>query len=123
VPSVPNYCEECEGEGYVRGVDPLAPGALVLLPCLACAGRGIMAKQSPTFKDFNPTNDPRVAKIKHSVDELIKMVRTMTGTSGPESKRRASIAVTNFEQGAMWAVKALFSEDAVEGDDGGSDAA
>jgi hypothetical protein len=78
-----------------------------------------MAKQSPTFSDFNPTNDPRVGIIKGQADDLIRYVREKTEASGPEAKRRASIAVTNLEQGAMWAVKALFSEDAIKGDDGG----
>lgn len=79
----------------------------------------MMAKQSPTFSDFNPTGDARVARIKGGVDELIAEVRRLTGAGGPETQRRASVAVTNFEQGAMWAVKALFSEDAVRGDEGG----
>lgn len=76
-----------------------------------------MAKQSPTFSDFNPTKDDRVDWIKGNTDELIKYVRNVSAASGPEGKRRAALAVTNFEQGAMWAVKALFSEDAVKGDD------
>jgi hypothetical protein len=82
-----------------------------------------MARQSPTFKDFNPTNDPRVGIIKGQADDLIRYVREKTEAGGPEAQRRAAVAVTNFEQGAMWAVKALFSEDAVKVDDGGSDAA
>jgi hypothetical protein len=72
-----------------------------------------MDRQSPTYRDFNPTGDERVAQIKGGADELIKYVRAHTLASGPETQRRASIAVTNFEQGAMWAVKALFSEDAI----------
>ena len=75
-----------------------------------------VAKQSPTFSEFNPTGDRRVAEIKTGTDALISLVRDLTEASGPETKRRASLAVTNFEQGAMWAVKALFSEDMVEGD-------
>ena len=76
-----------------------------------------MAKQSPTFSDFNPTKDDRVDWIKGNTDELIKYVRNVSAAFGPEGQRRASLAVTNFEQGAMWAVKALFSEDAMKGDD------
>lgn len=34
-------CDRCEGEGYVRGVDVNAPGALVMLPCLDCGGSGV----------------------------------------------------------------------------------
>ena len=79
-------------------------------------------KQSPTFSDFNPTGDGRVARIKGGTDDLIRYVRDETSAGGPETKRRAALAVTNFEQAAMWAVKALFSEDAVKGDDGGAEA-
>jgi hypothetical protein len=75
-----------------------------------------MGKRSATFRDFNPTGDERVSAIKGRTDELIELVREFTAASGAEAKRRASLAVTNFEQGAMWAVKALFSEDMVEGD-------
>jgi hypothetical protein len=82
----------------------------------------LMAKQSPTFRDFNPTGDVRVTRIKGQADMLIATVREFTAASGPETQRRAALAVTDIEQGAMWAVKALFSEDAVRGDDGGGDA-
>jgi hypothetical protein len=79
-----------------------------------------VGKQSPTYRDFNPTNDSRVTAIKGVADELIEMVRQMTSAGGPQTQRRVAIAVTNIEQGAMWAVKALFSEDAIAGDDGGA---
>jgi hypothetical protein len=79
-----------------------------------------MARQSPTYSDFNPTGDDRVRWIKGHVDELIAFIQAGGEASGPKSKRMTAIAVTNFEQGSMWAVKALFSEDAVKGDDGGS---
>jgi hypothetical protein len=79
-----------------------------------------MAKQSPTFKDFNPTGDARVALIKGKTDELIAMVREFTQASGPATQRRASLAVTHYENASMWGVKALFSEDAARGDDGGA---
>jgi hypothetical protein len=80
----------------------------------------MMARQSPTFSNFNPTGDKRVAVIKTGVDALIEVVRAETAAGGEQTQRRAREAVTNFEQGAMWAVKALFSDDAVRGDDGGS---
>ena len=76
-----------------------------------------MAKQSPTFSEFNPTGDRRVAEIKTGTDALISLVRDLTEASGPETKRRASLAVTNYEQAALWAVKSLFSDDAVKGDE------
>jgi hypothetical protein len=78
-----------------------------------------MAKQSPTFRDFNPTGDSRVTEVKTGTDALIGLVRELTEGGGPETKRRASLAVTHYENASMWAVKALFSEDAVKGDDGG----
>lgn len=79
-------------------------------------------KQSPTFSDFNPTGDGRVARIKGGTDDLIRYVRDETSASGPETQRRAALAVTAYEQASMWAVKAFFSEDAVKGDDRGDDA-
>jgi len=65
-----------------------------------------MAK-SPTFKDFNPTKDVNVDAIKHQTDELIEYVRSKA-KSTPEGQRRMALAVTNYEQAAMWAVKSLF---------------
>jgi hypothetical protein len=79
-----------------------------------------MAERSATFVDFNPTGDRRVTVIKSGVDALIEFIRAETASSGPETQRRASIAITGLEQASMWGVKALFSEDAVKGDDGGS---
>jgi hypothetical protein len=82
-----------------------------------------MAKQSPTFRDFNPTGDARVGIIKGQADDLIRYVREKTEASGPQTQRRAALAITNIEQGAMWAVKALFSEDAIYVGDGVAGAA
>ena len=65
---------------------------------------------SPTFVDFNPTNNPDVQNIKQRTDELIAICRSIGDANvSPESKRRVALAVTNYEQAAMWAVKALFS--------------
>ena len=79
-----------------------------------------MAKSSPTFKDFNPTGDGRVTIIKGRTDHLIEIVKRETEGSGPETQRRAALAITAYENASMWAVKALFSEDAIKGDDGGA---
>ena len=79
-----------------------------------------MGKQSPTFSDFNPTGDDRVNWIKGNTDAVIKYVRDVSSAFGPEGKRRASLAITHYENASMWAVKALFSEDAIAGDDGGA---
>ena len=56
-----------------------------------------------TLPEFNPTHDDRVASIKGKVEDLISEVRALE--SDPRCK---SLAITNFEQGAMWAVKSLF---------------
>jgi hypothetical protein len=65
-------------------------------------------ERSPTFQDFNPTGDTRVSEIKARTDELIAVVRRSAEPS-PEGQRRMALAVTNYEQAAMWAVKSLFS--------------
>ena len=66
--------------------------------------------RSPTFAEFNPTGDDRVAFIKVKTDEIISYlygldVHSMDGAAG----RRIELAVENYEQAAMWAVKAMFS--------------
>jgi hypothetical protein len=63
--------------------------------------------RSPTFKDFNPTKDDRVTDIKERTDDLIAAVRKHAEGS-PEGQRRMSLAITNYEQAAMWAVKSCF---------------
>ena len=69
-----------------------------------------MTETSPTFVDFNPTNNPDVQNIKQRTDELIEICRSIGNANASlESKRRAALAATNYEQAAMWAVKALFS--------------
>jgi hypothetical protein len=69
-----------------------------------------MTDHSPTFVHFNPTNNPDVQNIKQRTDELIEICHSLQRASDdPESKRRAALAITNYEQAAMWAVKSLFS--------------
>lgn len=64
---------------------------------------------SPTFKNFNPTGNATVAAIKEATDKLISLVESIEGNGA--TQRRKAIAITNYEQAAMWAVKSLFSED------------
>jgi hypothetical protein len=66
--------------------------------------------QSPTFVDFNPTSDERVTAIKTRTDELIEMIHSYEKDLTNAGMRRAALAITNYEQAAMWAVKALFSK-------------
>jgi len=63
---------------------------------------------TPIFQGFNPTKDPRVDDIKRRTDELIEIVREAANETA-EGKRRAALAITNYEQAAMWAVKSCFS--------------
>ena len=63
---------------------------------------------TPTFKSFNPSGDSRVDEIKQVTDSLIEMV-TQYANNTEQGKRRAALAITNYEQAAMWAVKACFS--------------
>jgi hypothetical protein len=66
-------------------------------------------EKSPTFADFNPANNPDVDIIKSRTDEIIAIVKRVGNSTEPEIKRRAALAATYYEIGAMFAVKALFS--------------
>ena len=61
--------------------------------------------ESPTFAKFNPTGNEDVASIKALTDELIALVKRVG-----QDQRRIALAVTNYEQAAMWAVKSLFTD-------------
>ena len=65
--------------------------------------------KTPTFADFNPTSNPDVDYIKQTTDALIAFIKQKGSGSTPDAARRAALAATNYEQAAMWAVKALFS--------------
>jgi hypothetical protein len=56
-----------------------------------------------TIPAFNPSGKPEVDEIKRRTEELIQYITERL----PDSRRRA-IALTNYEQAAMWAVKACF---------------
>ena len=58
-----------------------------------------------TLPDFNPSGSDVVDEIKQRTEELIKYIQENV----PENRQR-SIALTNYEQAAMWAVKANFME-------------
>ena len=63
-----------------------------------------MTETSPTFAKFNPTGSEQVAEIKRRTDELILYIK-----QEGKDQRRVALAVTNYEQAAMWAVKSLFT--------------
>ena len=58
---------------------------------------------SDTLREFNPSESSVVNEIKRRTDELMEYLRDNV----PENRHRA-IALTNYEQAAMWAVKANF---------------
>lgn len=57
-----------------------------------------------TLPDFNPSGSEVVATIKAKTDELLAYLREHVPAG-----REQSIAITNYEQAAMWAVKANFA--------------
>jgi hypothetical protein len=63
-----------------------------------------MADSASTIQSFNPSGSEVVAEIKRRTDELMDYLRQ----SVPDNRCR-SIAITNYEQAAMWAVKANFT--------------
>jgi hypothetical protein len=62
-----------------------------------------MSPEATTLPNFNPSGDDRVSQIKAKTEELMKYLRDNV----PDNRCR-SIAITNYEQAAMWAVKANF---------------
>lgn len=62
-----------------------------------------MSKES-TLPNFNPSGSEVVAGIKSRTEDLMTYLRENV----PENRERA-LALTNYEQAAMWAVKANFT--------------
>jgi len=58
-----------------------------------------------TIPSFNPSGSDVVAETKRLTEELIKYV-----SENVPANRCRSIALTNYEQAAMWAVKANFTD-------------
>lgn len=63
-----------------------------------------MSEKETTMPDFNPSGNEAVDGIKKRTEELMEFIRYAV----PDNRCR-SIALTNLEQGAMWAVKANFT--------------
>lgn len=61
-------------------------------------------EKASTLPNFNPSNNEVVAGIKARTEELMDYIRK----NAPDNRCR-SIAITNYEQAAMWAVKANFT--------------
>ena len=56
-----------------------------------------------TLPEFNPSGDRRVDEIKATTETLIQYILKEL----PNNRERA-IALTNYEQACMWAVKSMF---------------
>jgi hypothetical protein len=56
-----------------------------------------------TLPGFNPSGSDVVATIKEKTDEVMQFI-----DQNVPAGRERSIAITNYEQAAMWAVKANF---------------
>lgn len=63
-----------------------------------------MSDSSSTLPSFNPSGSDVVAGVKSRTEELMAFIR-----ENVPANRERSIAITNYEQAAMWAVKANFT--------------
>ena len=61
-------------------------------------------EKASTLPAFNPSGSEVVAEVKRRTEELFDYLREHV----PNNRER-SIALTNYEQAAMWAVKANFT--------------
>jgi hypothetical protein len=57
-----------------------------------------------TLPSFNPSGSEVVAELKERTEALLNFIR-----ENVPANRERSIAITNYEQAAMWAVKANFT--------------
>jgi len=62
---------------------------------------GISIGEARVRTAFNPSDDAAVTVIKNKTAELINLCETLKAAD----PRLASIAMTTFEEAAMWAVK------------------
>lgn len=61
-------------------------------------------ENASTLPDFNPSGSDVVAEVKAKTEDLLSYIR-----DNVPGNRERSIAITNYEQAAMWAVKANFT--------------
>ena len=61
-------------------------------------------ENASTLPAFNPSGSDVVAGIKERTEGLLHFIREAV-----PANRERSIAITNYEQAAMWAVKANFT--------------
>lgn len=58
-------------------------------------------------KSFNPSGNETVDEIKRLSAELIDICNDHMEDRNAPGAREAALAITNYEQAAMWAVKAV----------------
>jgi len=61
-------------------------------------------EKASTLPEFNPSGSEVVANTKAMTEALLDYIR-----ENVPNNRERSIAITNYEQAAMWAVKANFT--------------
>jgi len=66
--------------------------------------KNVTIGESRVRTEFNPANDGLVDQIKQKSAELINLVNSIEVTDG-EGARLKALAMTNYEEGAMWGVK------------------
>jgi hypothetical protein len=64
------------------------------------------AAEPSTLPKFNPSGDGRVDGIKMATEHVFAYLREHF----PNNRERA-LAITNYEQACMWAVKSLFTDE------------
>jgi hypothetical protein len=60
--------------------------------------------------EFNPAKNDLVDQLKNKSAELIDLCESIRGEGSGEKQRLISLAQTSFEEAAMWAVKANFTD-------------
>jgi len=61
-------------------------------------------EKASTIPSFNPSGSEVVAEVKARTEALLDFIK-----ANVPNNRERSIAITNYEQAAMWAVKANFT--------------
>lgn len=79
---------------------------------LATVPKGAKRAAHPTLGEarvrlqFNPSGDDLVSQIKQKTAELIDLCAERKQHNNPEESRLWALAMTHYEDAAMWAVKA-----------------
>lgn len=69
--------------------------------------RGLTFGEDAMGVNFNPSGDPKVAKLKSLYAEIADILNDDRGIQRDERARLASVAITEAQGAQMWAVKAV----------------